>query len=183
MTQADRPGWRRAAFRPQAGKILAGEVSQYPLDDAQRHSGFASFRWRGKSQSLHCLRWWVFDGGDDLDRAATIRTGLHINLKNPLEALRPAHRRTLLGWCAIFRRLRPLRLAALPSARRCDPRPVGTVRRKHPVEAGQVQSRRWHKGGQPSNEIQWLEDHMRRPVAVPCRLSMRRTGKLTVPAT
>jgi len=24
---------------------------------AQRHSGFASFRWRGKPQSLHCLRW------------------------------------------------------------------------------------------------------------------------------
>ena len=71
----------------------------------------------------------------------TFRTGLHIHLKNPLEALRPSHRRALLSRCALFRRLRPLRLAALPSAGRCDPRPAGAARPKHPVEAGQVQSR------------------------------------------
>ena len=65
--QADSPDRRRAAVRPQAGKILAGEVSQYPLDDRR-----------------------VFDGGDDLDRAPTFGTGLHIYLKTRLR--RFAHR-------------------------------------------------------------------------------------------
>ena len=65
---------------------------------------------------------------------------------------------------SVFQRLRPPRLAASPSAGRCDPRPVGTVRRKHPVEAGQIQTRRRHERRQPSNEIQRLE--VRRPVPV-----------------
>ena len=80
--QADSPDRRRAAVRPQAGKILAGEVSQYPLDDAQRHSGFASFRWRGKSQSLHCLRWRVFDARDDLDRSSALRASFERRLRD-----------------------------------------------------------------------------------------------------
>ncbi|QKK01917.1 MAG: hypothetical protein HND55_04125 [Pseudomonadota bacterium] len=83
---------RRTTFRPQAGQILAGQVIQYPLDHAQRHSGFASFRWRGKSQSLHCLRWRVFDARDDLDRATATRAGFDVDLKHSLEPLRPAHR-------------------------------------------------------------------------------------------
>ena len=158
--QADTLGRRRAAFHPQAREILAGQMIQDPLDHAQRHSGFASFRWRGKSQSLHCLRWWVFDGGDDLDRAATIRTGLHINLENPLEALRPSHRRALLGQCAIFGLgwLCGLRTPA-PAPRR-DPSPVRTVRCKYPVEAGQIQARRRDESRQPSDEIQRFEDHV-----------------------
>jgi hypothetical protein len=44
----------------------------------------------------------VFDTRDDLDRAPTFRTDLHINLKDPLEALRPSHRRALRSWCAVF---------------------------------------------------------------------------------
>jgi len=83
---------RRPTFRPQPWEILAGQMIQDSLDHAQRHSGFASFRWRGKSQSLHCLRWRIFDTGDDLDRAPATRASLHIDLENPLEALRPAHR-------------------------------------------------------------------------------------------
>ena len=66
---------RRAAFCPQAGKSLAGQVIQDPLDHRR-----------------------VFDTRDDLDRSSTIRTGLHIYLEHALEALRPSHRRALLGW-------------------------------------------------------------------------------------
>ena len=34
------------------------------------------------------------------------------------------------------------------------------------VEAGQIQARRRDERGQPGDEIQWLDDHMRRPVTV-----------------
>ncbi len=37
-----------------------GERVPHQIRHPQRHSGFASFRWRGKSQSLHCLRRVVF---------------------------------------------------------------------------------------------------------------------------
>ena len=40
--------------------------------------------------------------GDDLNRSSALRAGLHINLENPLEVLRPLHRRALLGRCAVF---------------------------------------------------------------------------------
>ena len=66
----------------------------------------------------------VARGGDDLDHAPTIRTGRHINLKNPLEALSPAHRRPLLGRCAIFCWSRPQRLSAPASPGWRDPGPV-----------------------------------------------------------
>ena len=162
--QTHSPDRRRAAFCPQAGKSLAGQVIQDPLDHAQRHSGFASFRWRGKSQSLHCLRWRVFDTRDDLNRSSALRAGFDINLENPLEALRPLHRRALLGWCAVFGLGGLCGLRTPAPAGRCDPGPEGAIRRKHTrdgfallllalrarravalacaVEAGQVQSRR-----------------------------------------
>jgi hypothetical protein len=100
----------------------------------------------------------VARGGNDLDRAPTIRTSLHINLENPLEARRPLHRRTPFGRCAVFGWLCGLRTPT-PAGRR-DPGPVGAVGCKHPVEAGQVQSRRRDERGQPGDEIQRLEDHV-----------------------
>ncbi len=118
---------RCPAVRPQSRKIVFGQMIQDPLDDRR-----------------------VFDARDDLDRSSALRAGLDIDPKHTLEALRPAHCRSLLGRCAVFQRLRPPRLAASPSAGRCDPRPVGTVRRKHPVEAGQIQTRRRHERRQPS---------------------------------
>ena len=105
--QTHSPDRRRAAFRPQAGKSLAGQVIQDPLDHAQRHSGFASFRWRGKPQSLHCLRWWVFDTRDDRDRSSALRTDLHIYLKNPLEAQRSGCRQGRFAFCARSPWLKP----------------------------------------------------------------------------
>ena len=125
--QTHSPDRRRAAFCPQAGKSLAGQVIQDPLDHAQRHSGFASFRWRGKSQSLHCLRWRVFDTRDDLNRSSALRAGFDINLENPLEALRPLHRRALLGWCAVFGLGGLCGLRTPAPAGRCDPGPMGAV--------------------------------------------------------
>ena len=75
---------RRSAFRPQAGKILAGQVIQDSLDHR-----------------------WVFDGGDDLDRAPTFRTGLHINPKDPLEAQRSGCRQGRFAFCARSPWLKP----------------------------------------------------------------------------
>ena len=43
---------------------------------------------------------------------------------------------------------------------------MGAVGCKHPVEASEIQARRRDERRQPSDEIQWLEDHMRRPVTV-----------------
>ncbi len=92
---------RPPTFRPQARKILAGSVIQDSLDHRR-----------------------VFDTRDDLNRSSALRAGFDINLENPLKAPRPSHRRALLGRCGILRRLRPLRLAASPSAGRRDPGPV-----------------------------------------------------------
>ena len=44
---------------------------------------------------------------DDLDRAPTIRTGLHINLKNPLEAQRSGSRQGRFAFCARSPWLKP----------------------------------------------------------------------------
>jgi hypothetical protein len=87
---------------------------------------------------------------DDLDRAPTIRTGLHINLENPLEAFRPSHRRLLLGRrAAVFSR----RLGGPgdPAGLR-DPGPVRTdrfsfngffrLRRKPPLTQACASARR-----------------------------------------
>ena len=126
----------------------------------------------------------VFDGGGVLDRVPTIRTDFRINLKNPLEALRPAHRRALLSRCAVFGRLCGFRA---PAGRR-DPGPMRAVGCEHPMEANEIQARRRHKHralpecglpearsgltkparacGQTRDEIQWLEDYMSHPVAV-----------------
>jgi len=79
VKQADRSGRRRATFRPQTRKILAGQMIQYPLNHRR-----------------------VFDARDDLDRSSALRASFDIYLKNPLEALRPLHRRALLGRCAVF---------------------------------------------------------------------------------
>ena len=119
VRQADTRDRRRAAFCPQAGKILAGQVIQYPLDHRR-----------------------VFDTRDDLDRAAALRAGLDVDLEHSLEALCPAHRCLLLCRRTILfsRRLDRPGTPAPPG--RHDPGPVGVVGREHPVEAGEVQARR-----------------------------------------
>ena len=76
------------------------------------------------------------------------------------KALRPSHRRALLGWCAGFGLGWLCGLRAPAPAGRCDPGPVGAVGCKHPVEARQVQPRRRDERGQPRDEIQRLEGHM-----------------------
>ena len=142
VQQTPSPCGRFPAVRPQSGKILAGQMIQDLLDHAQRHSGFASFRWRGKSQSLHCLRWRVFDARDDRDRSSALRAGLDVHSEHTLKALRPAHRRASLGRCEIFHRLRPLRLATSPSTGRCDSDAVRAIGCKYPVETGEIEARR-----------------------------------------
>lgn len=52
----------------------------------------------------------VFDAGDDLDHGPTIRAGLHVNLENPLEPLRPSHR---------YLPLTCIRIGIRRSTRRC----------------------------------------------------------------
>ena len=61
-------------------------------------------------------------------------------LEDPLEALRPSHRRALLSRCAVFGWLCGLRTPA--PAGRHDPGPMGAVGCEHPVEASEIQARR-----------------------------------------
>ena len=61
------------------------------------------------------------------------------------------------------------RLAPRPALRHL--RPVGAVRREHAVEAGEIDSRFGHQRGQPGDEIQRLEEHVRGAVGV-------RTGRI-----
>jgi hypothetical protein len=49
---------------------------------------------------------------------------------------------------------------------RCHPRTVVAVRREHPEETGEADSRFRHQVCQPGNEVQWLEDDVRCAVAV-----------------
>ena len=143
--QADSLGRRRTAFRPQAGKALVSQVSQYPLDHRRVFSAGGNARavcpqgkktWSGavaraganaRAVCLQGKKPWseaVARASDDLDRAPAFRTGLHVDLKHPLETLRPAHRRPLLGRCAIFCWSRPQRLSAPASPVWRDPGPV-----------------------------------------------------------
>ena len=108
----------------------------------------------------------IFDARDDPHRPAAGRTGLDVDPENPLEALRPGHRGTAFGRCLVLRiRCRGMPASPAPLGR-CHPRAVLAVRRKYPVETGKVHPRFRHQGCQPGNEVQWLEDDVRRAVAV-----------------
>jgi hypothetical protein len=43
---------------------------------------------------------------------------------------------------------------------------VFAVRRKHPVETGEIESRLGHQGRQPGDEVEGFEDDMGRAIAV-----------------
>ena len=108
----------------------------------------------------------VFNTRDSLDRAAAGRAGFDVHLENPLEALRPPHRRLSLGRCAFLfsRRLNRPGTSAPPGRR--DPGPIGAVGRENPVEACEIQARRWHQCGEPRDEVERLEDQVGCSVAV-----------------
>jgi len=82
-------------------------------------------------------------------------------LEDALQALRPGHRPAAL-------RGRPDvdHLDAAPPPRRHDPCPPGTVRREHAVVARQVHARCRHQGRETGDEVQRLEDDVRRAVPV-----------------
>ena len=127
----------------------------------------------------------VFDARDDLDTAAAVRAGLDVDLKHSLEPLRPAHCCTLLGRCAIFQGFRLLRLVGSPPAGQGDPSTMGAIGCKHPMEASEIQARRWNERCQSSDEIQRLEDHMgcSVPVALVLKQYLRaqvESGKFSV---
>ena len=57
-------------------------------------------------------------------------------------------------------------LVTLPPLPRCHRGAVSTVGGKYAMEAGQIDPRLGHQGGQPGDEIQRLEDNVCRAVAV-----------------
>ena len=129
-----------------------------------RGFGLRRFRIQVGEDLLDDLR--ILDARDDPHRPAAGRTGLDIDPEDPLEALRPGHCGAAFGWRRLLRVRGPGMRGAPAPPGRGHPRTVFAVRCEHPVETGQVHPRLGHQGGQPGNEIQWLEDDVRRAVSV-----------------
>ena len=108
----------------------------------------------------------VLDARDDPHHPAAGRTGLDVDPKDPLEPLRPSHRGAAFGWRRLLRICGPGVPAALAPLGRCHLRAVLAVWRKHAMETGQVDPRFRHQSCQPGNEVQRLEDDMRRAVSI-----------------
>ena len=80
-------------------------------------------------------------------------TGLDVNRKHPLEALRPAH------GCQRLVGIHPT-----PRAPRHDSGPVLEVGRKDTMEAAKVQTWARHQRRQPGDKVQRLQHHVGRAV-------------------
>ena len=93
----------------------------------------------------------VFDAGDNLDSAAAFPAGLDVDIENPLQALRPAHRGAAFGRGLLLQVIHGFRLVA--PLYRSDRRSVLAVRRKHTMESGEIDTRLRHQGGQSSSGL------------------------------
>ena len=110
------------------------------------------------------------DAGDDPHGATAVDAGGDVDGKDPLEALRPAHRTALLLGAArrvVRACVRRLHSGVMPPA---APRwrqlcAQGGVRGKHPVEAGQVGARWRDQRRQLGDEIHRIPFHMRGAIA------------------
>ena len=104
----------------------------------------------------------VLDAGDDPDLSTTGRTGLDVDVEDPLQALRPEPAPDLIRGhrCAAFGGrlwlIRSLGLPALTSLGGGHQGAVFAVGRKDAVEAGEVDSRLWYQGCQSGDEVQRL---------------------------
>ena len=143
--QADSLGRRLTAFRPQSGKALVSQVSQYPLDHRRVFSAGGNARavcpqgkktWSGavaragENARAVCLQGkkpWsgaVARASDDLDRAPAFRTGLDIDQKSRLSRLAQRIAALCSAGVSIFCWSRPQRLSAPASPGWRDPGPV-----------------------------------------------------------
>ena len=107
----------------------------------------------------------IFDTSDDLNGTAAF-TCLDIDVEDALEALCPGHGRAPFGRPRVLQCIRQFALIALAPLRPCDQRTMRTVRRKHPVETGEIDARFRHQRRQFCNEVQRLEDDMRGAVTI-----------------
>jgi len=88
----------------------------------------------------------ILNAGDYPGRTTTDSAGFHVNVEYPLESLSPAHRYMSLRECFLILTECFLILtfchfrAALAPPGRGHPHPVFTVRCKHTMESGQVDS-------------------------------------------
>jgi hypothetical protein len=108
----------------------------------------------------------VFNAGDDPHCPATGRAGLDIDAEDPFQALSTGHRGAPFARCRLLPIPRRGMLASPAPLGRRHPRAVFAVRRKHPVETGEIESRLGHQGRQPGDEVEGFEDDMGRAIAV-----------------
>ena len=102
--------------------------------------------------------------------ATAVLADLDVDVEHSLEALLPGH-----GSMALCRTLVvPVRIGRfwwiglLAALGRRDLNTVFAVRCKDPVESGEVDSWLGYQRCQLGYEIQWLEDHMSRSIAIRC---------------
>ena len=135
----------RTAARAGPGTAALGQLGLPPLS----HRGA-----RGSSRSPAGHRCGILDAGDDAHRPAAHRAGLDVDVEHPLQPLRPSHRSPALGRGSVVCVGCCLGSSALAPPGLSHLRPMGSVRRGHTVEAGEIDSRFGHQRGQPRDDIQ-----------------------------
>jgi len=100
----------------------------------------------------------ILDTGNHLGLTSALRAGRHIDVENPLQALRPGHALAPLFGCLVFVFLAG---AAFTTFSRRHLNTVFAVGYEHTMEPGQVDSWLGNQGRQLGDEIQRLENDMR----------------------
>ncbi len=102
----------------------------------------------------------IFDAGDDLHGAATVRTGFDVDIEDPLQSLGPRHGGVVLGGYAVWCLSRCFLRGFLAAPGWGDQRPVFAVGREDAVETGEVDAGFGYPCGEACNEIHRFEDHV-----------------------
>ncbi len=106
----------------------------------------------------------IFDASDDSDRTAAAAADFDVYVEYSLESLSPSHGGVALGGRADF--CVGDRHDAFPAPGWCDKSAPAVVWSENAMVASEIDSRFWHQGGQPRNEIHRLEGHLCRPIPV-----------------
>ena len=99
----------------------------------------------------------VFDAGNDAHITTAFTAGFNVDIKYPLQPLRPCHLCQFLSGGLILCPLPHFGFSSFTSFCRRHPCSILAIGRKHPVKAGKMDSWFGYQGGQPGDEIQWFE--------------------------
>ncbi len=97
---------------------------------------------------------WIFDAGDDVQRATALGAGLDVDGEDAFQALHPSQ-----GGKGLVRRF-VARFAFWH-----DGLTMLAIRREHAVEPGEVQSRTRNQSRQAGDQLVWVEHDVGRAVA------------------